>query len=78
MENYAKVMLYVYPFLKTVEKDYQDHIRNKAVLSHNSGMTAERLADYIAGEIIIKGVSSKAFKIISNNDWLLSDFFAIL
>ena len=54
MENYAKVMLYVYPFLKTVEKDYLCHIRNKAILSHNSNMTAERLAEYIANEIIIK------------------------
>ena len=54
MENYAKVMLYVYPLLKTVGKDYADHIRNKAILSHNNHMSAERLAEYIANEIIIK------------------------
>ncbi|MBQ7913340.1 MAG: hypothetical protein IJ308_08270 [Clostridia bacterium] len=54
MENYAKVMLYVYPFLKTVQKDYEGHIRNRAILSHGSGMTAERLAEYIASEIIVK------------------------
>ena len=47
-------MLYAYPFLKTVDKDYQDHIRNKAILSYDSKMTAERLAEYIAGEIITK------------------------
>lgn len=47
-------MLYAYPFLKTVGKDYEDHIRNKAVLSYDSRMTAERLAEYIAGEIIVK------------------------
>ena len=54
MENYAKVLLYAYPFLRTVDKDYEDHIRNKAVLSYDSRMTAERLAEYIAGEIITK------------------------
>ena len=54
MENYAKVMLYAYPFLRTVDKDYEDHIRNKAVLSYDSRITAERLAEYIAGEIIAK------------------------
>ena len=47
-------MLYAYPLLKRVEEDYRDHIRNKAVLSYDSRMTAERLAEYIAGEIITK------------------------
>ena len=54
MENYAKVMLYAYPFLETVDKDYEDHIRNKAVLSYDSKRTAAQLAEYIAGEIIVK------------------------
>ena len=54
MENYAKVMLYVYPFLKAVDKDYEEHIRNKAVLSYGSKKTAEQLTEYIAGEIIVK------------------------
>ena len=54
MKNYAKVIWHVYPFLKAVVKDYEEHIRNKAVLSFDSRTTAERLAEYIAGEIIVK------------------------
>ncbi len=54
MENYAKVILYAYPLLETVGKDYAEHIRNKALLSYDSRMGAERLAEYIAGEIIAK------------------------
>ncbi len=52
MENYTKVVLYAYPLLKTVGRDYEEHIRNKALLSYESSMTAERLAEYIAGEIL--------------------------
>ena len=54
LKNYAKVIWHVYPFLKAVVKDYEEHIRNKAVLSFESRTTAERLAEYIAGEIIVK------------------------
>lgn len=52
MENYVKAVLYAYPLLKTVERDYAEHIRNKAVLSYKSPMTAENLATYIAEEIL--------------------------
>ncbi len=52
MENYVKVILYAYPSLKTVGKDYEEHIRNRAVLSYVGNVTAEKLAEYIAGEII--------------------------
>lgn len=52
MENYAKVILYAYPLLKTVGQDYEEHIRNKAALSYLNSTTAERLAEYIAGEIL--------------------------
>ena len=52
MENYVKVVLYAYPLLKTVGKDYEEHIRNKAVLSYDSNLTAERLAEYLAAEIL--------------------------
>ena len=52
MENYAKVVLYAYPLLKTVEKDYAEHIRNRAILSYESNTTAQRLAEYLAGELI--------------------------
>ena len=52
MENYVKVVLYGYPLLKTVGEDYEAHIRNRAVLSHNSTMTAASLAEYLASEIL--------------------------
>ena len=52
MENYVKVILYGYPLLKTVGEDYEAHIRNRAVLSHNSTMTAASLAEYLASEIL--------------------------
>ena len=47
-----KVILYAYPLLETVGKDYEEHIKNKALLSYESAMTTERLAEYIAGEIL--------------------------
>lgn len=54
MENYAKVVLYAYPLLTTVGEDYAEHIRNKAILSYDSPMTTEKLAEYLAEEIICK------------------------
>ena len=54
MENYLKTVLYAYPLLKTVGKDYAEHIRNKAVLSYNSPRTTEDLAEYLAKEILRK------------------------
>ena len=52
MKNYAKVIMYVYPLLGTVEKDYEEHIRNKALLSYDNTTTARRLAEYLAEEIL--------------------------
>lgn len=52
MKDYAKIILHAYPLLKTVEKDYEEHIRNKALLSYNGRQTVERLAEYLAQEII--------------------------
>lgn len=54
LENYAKVILYTYPLLKTMERDYADHIRNKALLSYNGVWDTERLTEYLAGEILRK------------------------
>lgn len=54
MENYTKVVLYAYPFLRTVGKDYETHIRNRALLSYVSGMRTEDLAEYLAAEILRK------------------------
>ncbi len=52
MKNYAKTILYAYPFLETVGEDYEEHIRNKAVLSYDSRWQAERLTEYLAEEIL--------------------------
>ena len=54
LENYIKAVLYAYPLLKTVGEDYAEHIRNKAVLSYNSPRGTERLAEYLAEEILRK------------------------
>ncbi len=54
MKEYVKAVLYAYPLLKTVEKDYEDHIRNKALLSYDGRVDTERLVEYIAGEILCK------------------------
>ena len=54
MEEFVKEVLYAFPLLETVERDYAEHIENKAVLSYKSNLTAERLAEYIVGEIIEK------------------------
>ncbi|MBP3422500.1 MAG: hypothetical protein J6K86_01910, partial [Clostridia bacterium] len=52
LKNYVKIILYAYPLLKTVEKDYEEHIGNKALLSYDGRWTAEQTAEYIAGEIL--------------------------
>ena len=52
MKNYAKIILYAYPLLETVEKDYEEHIGNKAILSYDGRWTAEQMAEYLAGEIL--------------------------
>ena len=49
-----KAVLYAYPLLKTVEEDYAQHIKNKALLSYNSRLTTEALAEYLAEEILHK------------------------
>ena len=52
MKNYVKIILYAYPFLKTVDKDYEEHIKNRALLSYDGRWTAEQTAEYLAGEIL--------------------------
>ncbi len=52
MKNYVKVILYAYPLLRTVEKDYEERIRNKALLSYDGRTGAERLAEEIAEEVV--------------------------
>ena len=52
MKNYVKIILHAYPFLKTVGEDYEEHIRNKALLSYDGRWTATQTAEYLAGEIL--------------------------
>ena len=52
VKNFVKIILYAYPLLKTVEKDYEEHIANKALLSYDGRWTAEQTAEYLAKEII--------------------------
>ena len=54
LETYLKAVLHAYPLLKTVEQDYADHIKNKALLSYDSNKTTEELAEYLAEEILRK------------------------
>ena len=54
MENYIKAVLYAYPLLETVGEDYAEHIKNKAVLSYHTPRGTERLAEYLAEEILRK------------------------
>ncbi len=78
MKGYVKAILYVYPFLKTVEKDYEDHILNKAVLSYRGSMNADKLAEYIAGQIVekrnlvwLKGCVDRVLKKLSDVEKML-------
>ena len=54
MNTYVKAVLYAYPFLKTVEEDYEEHIKNRALLSYRSNKTAEERACAIAEDILEK------------------------
>lgn len=44
-------MLYAYPMLKDLENAYEDHIKNKAVLSYKYVAPCEGLVEYITSEI---------------------------
>ena len=54
MENCVKAILYCYPRLGGIEEGYMEHIRNKAVLSSDGRDPAQKLAEYIAMEILQK------------------------
>ena len=73
LKNYAKIILYAYPLLKTVEKDYEEHIGNKALLSYEGRWTAEQTAEYLAKEILemrrlewLKGIVQKILSKLSD------------
>lgn len=78
MKGYVKAILYVYPFLKTVEKDYEEHIFNKAILSYRGNVNADRLAEYIAGQIVekrnlvwLKGCVDNVLKQLTDDEKML-------
>ncbi len=54
MENYVKASLRVYPLLELTQDAYEQHIRNKALLSCNGRMNTEDLALYLAEQILHK------------------------
>lgn len=54
MENYLKAALYVYPKLERIERDCEEHIRNKAFMSYDYRETTENLSVYLAEEILKK------------------------
>lgn len=54
MENCVKAILYCYPRFGYIEDSYLEHIRNKALLSSDGREPAERIAEYLATEILQK------------------------
>ena len=54
MKNYTKAVLYAYPLLKNIGEDYEEHIKNCALLSYRTSRSAEETALYIASEILKK------------------------
>ena len=73
MENYVKAVLYVYPRLERLEKDCEEHIRNRAFMSYDYRTTTERLSEELAEEIIRKGLTKETFfSEYARFDWLMS------
>lgn len=54
MENYTKAVLHIYPFLAMMQTTYEQHIKNRALLSCDGRMNTEALAEYLAKEILHK------------------------
>ena len=55
MENCVKAILYCYPQLGGIEEGYMQHIRNKAILSSDGREPAQKIAEYLAAEVLRKG-----------------------
>ena len=49
-----KAILYCYPRLGGIEEGYMQHIRNKAVLSSDGRDPAQKIAEYLAFEVLQK------------------------
>lgn len=54
LENYTKAVLRTYPFLQMMQTTYEQHIKNRALLSCDGRMNTEVLAEYLAREILHK------------------------
>lgn len=52
MKEYVKAVLYAYPLLKNVNKDYGEYIRNKALLSYRNFSPTVEIATEIARQIV--------------------------
>lgn len=73
MESYVKAVLYAYPRLKDMEEDYGEHIRNVACMSYGSRVGAERVATYLAEEVIRKGLLGELRRISERTIGALSE-----
>ena len=69
LENYVKAVLYVYPRLERLEKDCEEHIRNRAFMSYDYRTTTERLSEELAEEIIRKGLIRELKRKNGRRDW---------
>ena len=47
-----KANMYTYPKMQRMKEDYEVHIKNKAYFSYTGSLSAERLCEYIAGQIL--------------------------
>lgn len=75
MEMLAQAALYAYPQLDRIGRDYEEHIKNKALLSYGSKMSTEKLTEYLAEEIVrrqnalhLKGIMDKILCALSEEE----------
>ncbi len=80
MEMRVVTALYAYPQLDRIGRDYEEHIKNKALLSYGSKMATEKLTEYIAEEIVrrqnvwrLKAVLDKIIFSLTEEEKILLD-----
>lgn len=76
--DYVKVALYAYPTLKTLIKEYKEHIYERAVHSYGGKMDAEEAVTYIAQQILnmqalecLKEILERVFSKLSAIEWTM-------
>lgn len=52
LDSYVKAIMYTYPKMQRLKEDYEIHIQNKAYFSYTGSVSAEKLCEYIAGQIL--------------------------